>query len=124
MKNIKKNIEESCTLPSIFYSSESIFNKAIDKLDEKNKEDFKIFVREKNIFNPHIMFIAKPAIINQWFEHLFNWLDKCEGEFDLEKLGGYDSGRLFAYLSERYLSYWFKKYCKCTEKNWVQLDNF
>ena len=99
-------------------------NKAIDKLDEKNKEDFKIFVREKNIFNPHIMFIAKPAIINRWFEDLFSWLDKCEGEFDPKKLGGYDTGRLFAYLSERYLSYWFKKYCKCTEKNWVQLDNF
>ena len=36
MKNIKKNIEESYTLPSIFYSSESIFNKAIDKLFVKS----------------------------------------------------------------------------------------
>ena len=70
------------------------------------------------------MFIAKPAIINRWFEDLFSWLDKCEGAFDLEKLGGYDTGRLFAYLSERYLSYWFKKYFKCKENNWVQLDNF
>ena len=98
--------------------------KAIDKLDQKNKKDFETFVNEQNTFNPHIMFIARPTVINQWFEDLFDWLYRCEEVFDFEKLDGYDTGRLFAYLSERYLSYWFKKNCKYKEKNWVQLDNF
>ena len=61
-------------------------------------------MKEKNEFNPHIMFIAKPKIINEWFENLFTWLHKCEDVFDLNHLGGYDTGRIFAYLSERYLS--------------------
>ena len=36
MKNIKKNIKESFTLPSSFYSSEDIFNNSIDKLFVKS----------------------------------------------------------------------------------------
>ena len=70
------------------------------------------------------MFIAKPRVINLWFENLFEWLEKCEEIFDLEDLQGYDTGRIFAYLSERYLSYWFKKNFKHREQNWVQLTNF
>ena len=41
--------------------------------------------------------------------------------FDLK---GYDTQRLFAFLSERYLSYWFKKNFRYKEANWVQLDHF
>ncbi len=98
--------------------------KAIDKLDEVNKIDFKNFITQNNSFNPHIMFIAKPHVIKLWFENLFSWLQKCEDIFDFEKLHGYDTERLFAYLSERYLSYWFNKNFKCKEQNWVQLTNF
>ncbi|MAW20969.1 MAG: choline monooxygenase [Flavobacteriales bacterium] len=36
MENIKENIEESCTLPSSFYSSQSIFYKTIDKIFVKS----------------------------------------------------------------------------------------
>jgi len=99
-------------------------SKAITKLDSDNKLNFKKFIRENNSFNPHIMFIAKPRVINLWFENLFEWLEKCEEIFDLEDLQGYDTGRIFAYLSERYLSYWFKKNFKHREQNWVQLTNF
>ena len=98
--------------------------KAIKKLDNRNQIDFENFVKNNNTFNPHIMFIAKPEIINLWFEELFKWLFHCEEEFNFEKLKGYDTGRLFAYLAERYLSYWFTKNLKCKEENWVELDNF
>ena len=70
------------------------------------------------------MFIAKPNIINKWFENLFSWLDRCEKQFKFEHLKNYDTGRLYAYLAERYLSYWFRKNTKFKEENWIQLDNF
>ena len=34
---------------------------------------------------------------------------KCEKQFKFQDLKGYDTQRLLAYLSERYLSYWFQK---------------
>ena len=98
--------------------------KAIDQLDEENREDFKNYVNKFDTFNPHIMFISKPEIINKWFESLFSWLEKCEKIFEFENLKDYDTGRLFAYLAERYLSYWFKKNTNFKEENWTQLENF
>lgn len=98
--------------------------KAIDLLDEKNKDDFLNFMKNNNSFNPHIMFISKPEIIKKWFNNLFPWLKACEQKFEFKNLVGYDTRRLFAYLSERYLSYWFKKNYRFKEINWVQLDNF
>ncbi len=98
--------------------------KAIDLLDDKNREDFLNFMKNNNSFNPHIMFISKPDIIKEWFNNLFPWLKACEQKFEFKHLRGYDTGRLFAYLSERYLSYWFKKNYRFKEINWVQLDNF
>ena len=48
--------------------------------------------------------------------------DFCENIFGFEKLKGYDTGRIYAYLSERYLSFWFKKYTKYKEQPWIFLD--
>ena len=56
---------------------------------------------------------------NEWFEDLFSWLFKCEKKFGTKTLKGYDQKRLYAYLAERYLSYWFKKNTKYLEYNWT-----
>ena len=85
-------------------------DRAIDLLGNDDKEDFRKFVNENTHFNPHIMFISKPEIINRWFNDLFSWLFKCEKIFGFKNLKGYDTQRLYAYLAERYLSFWFKKY--------------
>ena len=37
---------------------------------------------------------------------------RCEEIFGFEKLSGYETGRIYAYLAERYLPFWFKKYSK------------
>jgi hypothetical protein len=97
---------------------------AINELDDENRDDFRDYVMNNNTFNPHIMFITKPIIINKWFESLFSWLERCEYKFKFENLKDYDTRRLFAYLAERYLSYWFKKNTIFKEENWIQLDNF
>ena len=86
-----------------------IIDLAIDVMHSKDKDDFKKFVYNSINFNPHIVFISKPNIANRWFSDLFIWLDNCEKIIGFKKLKGYEK-RLYAYLAERYLSFWFKKY--------------
>ena len=85
---------------------------AIDVMHSKDKEDFKKFIYNSISFNPHIVFISKPNIANRWFSDLFSWLNNCEKIFGFKDLKGYETKRLYAYLAERYLSYWFNKYTK------------
>ena len=96
---------------------------AIEEVEEQDRKELKKLVYEKNYFNPHIMFISKTNIANKWFNVLFPWLERCEKKFGFNKLEGYDKTRLYAYLAERYLSFWFKKYAKTREENWIQFDN-
>lgn len=98
-------------------------DKAIKMLDNNDKDDFKKFVSTNQFFNPHIMFIAKPKILNEWFKKLFLWLEECETKIGFENLEGYDTTRLYAYLAERYLSFWFKKYTNYLESPWVFIDS-
>ena len=68
------------------------------------------------------MFIAKPKILNQWFETLFPWIFRCENFFGFSELKGYDTKRLYAYLAERYLSLWFNKHVKTLKWPWSFFD--
>jgi hypothetical protein len=58
----------------------------------------------------------------KWFKDLFGWLEKCENLFGFNELKGYET-RLYGYLAERYLSFWFKKYTKYKEQPWIFIDN-
>jgi hypothetical protein len=84
-------------------------------MDDSDRKEFRDFVDNSVLFNPHIMFIAKPVIANLWFSKLFPWLFRCEKIFGFDNLKGYDTQRLYAYLAERYLSFWFRKYTKFVE---------
>ena len=95
-----------------------VLDKAIDKMNIKDRESFRKFVNKEIKFNPHIMVISKKKILNQWFKDLFNWLFKCEKIFGLKNLKGYDQQRLYAYLAERYLSFWFLKKTNFLESDW------
>ena len=77
-------------------------------LIDENRNDFNNYVNSKDHYNPHIMCIARPEILDKWFKDLFKWLFRCEKVFGLKNLKGYDQQRLYAYLAERYLSFWFK----------------
>ena len=136
IKMLKKGWRSLIKKPSIFFNKENqsiLFHfdmhhgygnmsKAIEMLDIEDKEDFRKYVNTKNFFNPHIMFIAKPYILDKWFTKLFSWLSRCEKEFGFEKLAGYETTRLYAYLAERYLSFWFKKYTRYLESPWIFLE--
>jgi hypothetical protein len=97
-------------------------DKAMNILKTDQRNFFKDFINNNTEFNPHIMVIAKKQILNKWFQDLFEWLFECEKIFGFNKLNGYDTGRLYAYLSERYLSFWFNRFCKSKSLPWVFFD--
>ena len=90
-------------------------SKAISLLDDINKNDFSEFVNNEVSFNPHNMFICKSKIkLKKYYEDLFPWLEKCEKLFGFENLKGYGKIRIYGFLAERFMSYWFKKNTKYT----------
>jgi len=133
MKLIKRGFKNILNNPSIIYNKKKqniklhfdmhhgygILDKAINKLKKNESIEFRKFVNNEISFNPHLMFIAKKDVVNKWFKDLFKWLFKCEKEFGLKNLKGYDQQRLYAYLGERYLSFWFKKNTRYLEWYWT-----
>jgi len=94
------------------FHGEGNLNKAINVLDEKDREDFRKFVKEKKSFNRENLFFCKSNILmDAYFSSVFKWLKNCENVFGFN-LEGYSMTRIYAFLAERYLAYWFNKYSK------------
>ena len=90
-------------------------DRAIELLSDKDRDDFRYFTRNETSFPRGNMFISNSKkIINDYFENVFDWLNKCEKIFGFE-LEGYGQIRMYTFLAERYLPYWFKKYTKFLE---------
>ena len=84
--------------------------KAIQLLDNDNRKDFNFFINSNNSFNPHNMFICKSKkIMNDYYLTVFPWLERCEKEFGFGNLKGYGETRIYGFLAERFMSYWFQK---------------
>ena len=84
--------------------------KAIELLEDSEKKDFKNFVEESVSFNPHNMFICKSKkTLKLYYDSVFPWLERCEKIFGFNSIN-YGSTRIYGFLAERYMSYWFKKY--------------
>ena len=89
-------------------------DKAIDLLDDENRKDFKDFVNTKTSFNPQNMFICNSKeILKNYYSNIFPWLERCEAKFGFKNLSGYGKIRIYTFLAERFMSYWFKKNYKC-----------
>ena len=92
---------------------ENNLSKAINLLNEEDRDSFSKFVNNEVSFNPHNMFICKSKIkLQKYYEDLFPWLEKCEKIFGFENLEGYGKTRIYGFLAERFMSYWFKKNTK------------
>ena len=90
-------------------------DKAIELLPDKDRDDFKYFTRTETSFARGNMFISKSTkIMNSYFEQIFEWLLKCEEIFGFN-LEGYGKIRMYTFLAERFLPYWFKKYSNYLE---------
>ena len=101
----------SCTMIASGRYRHTLFNpngnleKAISVMNKKYRDDFHNYVKDTSILHPNIMCISKSKILNLWFTDLFEWLFNCEKVFGFDNLKGYDTGRLYAYLAERFLPF-------------------
>jgi|TARA_B110000438_G_scaffold303713_1_gene366696 hypothetical protein len=101
-KNIKLHFD--------MFHGYGLLDKAIDVLDDSEKNDFRNFVNNNYSFNRENMFICKSKkLMNAYFLSVFSWLERCENVFGFN-LKGYGKIRLYTFLAERYISYWFNKY--------------
>ena len=91
---------------------EGNLDKAIRLLDINDRSDFNYFVNSEISFNPHNMFICKSnETLEKYYNSVFPWLTRCEKEFGFN-LEGYGLKRIYGFLAERYMSFWFQKYTK------------
>ena len=117
LRNFKEIFKSKFSIRYQFdmYHGNGNLDKAIKLLPEKDMKDFNSFVRENTSFNQGNMFITKSSeIINKYFDEVFSWLKKCENIFGFN-LTGYNKIRMYAFLAERFLAYWFQKYTKYLE---------
>ena len=93
-----------------FMHGDGNLNKAINLLDQKNKNDFMEYVNNEMSFNPHNMLICKSREkLKSYYEVLFPWLKECEKLFGFENLKGFGKIRIYGFLAERFMPYWFRK---------------
>ena len=122
-KIIKNHLKEFLRNPKLFFNKEErtlkfhfdLFHgkgnleKAIDQLDQENKIEFRNFMNKKNEFNPHNMFVCKKELLKSYYEIVFPWLERCENIFGFDDLEDYGKKRIYGFLAERFLSFWFSK---------------
>ena len=126
MKFIKKDLSKFVRNPSLLFDKnkrnikfhfdlmhgDGNLDKAIKLLDGPDRKDFSEFVNREVSFNPHNMFICKNyKILEKYYNAVFPWLERCEAEFGFN-LEGYGLRRIYGFLAERYMSFWFQKYTK------------
>ena len=85
---------------------------AIDLLNDEDREDFRKFTEQNISYNMGNMFVCRSKkIVKKYYNSIFPWLKRCEKVFGF-KSGSYGETRIYGFLAERYLSYWFNKYTK------------
>ncbi len=98
-------------------------DKAIDLLPIKDKKDFLNYVTTNTLLSGHCIFFSNnPKLIDKFYFDLFEWLFKCEKIFGFKNLIGYDTQRIYSFLTERYMPFWFEKYSKVKYWPWVYCD--
>jgi len=116
LRNLNSFIKNQTTVKfhfDIFHGNEKI-DKAIDLLEIKERSDFRIFINNQS-FNKENMFICRSKkIIKEYYNSVFPWLQRCENIFGFN-LTAWHEIRIYAFLAERYLSYWFNKYTRVKE---------
>ena len=117
IKNPKSIFEKGRNIKFQFdmFHGVGLLDKAIEVLNKNDRDDFKNYIYDNNSFNQANMFICKSKkILNMYYQTIFQWLEDCEKIFGFS-LHGYGKIRIYAFLAERFLPFWFNKYAKCLE---------
>ena len=100
-KFLKRNLVEMILNPSLIFNSKSRnikfhfdmwhgkgnLDKAVQLLEEKEKDDFTKFINTNISFNPQNMFICRSKeILKNYYQSVFPWLKKCESVFGFDDL--------------------------------------
>lgn len=136
MKLIKRGYRSLIKDPSIFFNEkkQSIklhfdmnhgygnLEKAASVLPENEKNDFLNYVSTKTWLIGHCIFISKNKdVMNAFYNDLFTWLGKCEKIFGFNS-SSYDTKRIYSFLTERYMPFWFEKYSRVITWPWIFFD--
>ena len=126
IKLIKRNIFEVLKKPSMLFKNNTLedqfrvfhgsffLNTAINLMPFKYQQDFRNFMKG-NLFYPYNMFICKNhKILMNFYNEIFPWLFRCEDAFRDKRLTGYSKIRIYAFLAERFMPFWFTKNYKVT----------
>ena len=121
IKLIKRSLFEVLKKPSILFKDNSLedqfrvfhgsffLDTAINLMPVKYQKDFKNFMKG-NLFYPYNMFICKNLrILKEFYNEIFPWLFECEKAFNDKKLIGYSKTRIYGFLAERFMPFWFIK---------------
>jgi len=122
--NFKELFKKNLSIKYHFdmYHGNGILDKAIQQLPEKDRKEFSHYVSNEVSINQGNMFVSNSSkIINLYFSEVFSWLENCEKVFGFD-FKGYRKIRMYTYLAERFLPYWFKKYTKYLEWPVVYCD--
>jgi len=99
-KEINSIVKNSSNAIETFFKISMHFRETLNDQERKNK--------------------AVNDAINQgmqnYYKEVFDWLEKCENVFGFD-LQGYGKARIYGFLAERFLSYWFQKNAKCETMN-------
>lgn len=95
----------------------------ISFVKDEDRNDFKNFLNgnKMSICN---MFITKPSIFKMYCADMFNFIHKCYGYCQKEKLLINKNIRLPVFMVERFTSFWFEKYSKVNYLSFARLGNF
>lgn len=84
-------------------------DRAIKHLGNEDRADFRKFILENTSFNQCNLFICKSKkILEKYYKTVFMWLEKCEKEFGFSN-DTYGKIRIYGFLAERFMPYWFRK---------------
>ena len=124
IRNFKEVFSKKMTIRFQFdmFHENGALDKAITLLPIKYRNEFENYVKTESSFNQGNMFVSNSKkVINKYFSEVFSWLKKCEKIFGFN-LHGYSKIRMYTFLAERFLPYWFKKNTKCIEWPVVYYD--
>ena len=97
------------------FHGNGVLDKAINLLNINDREEFRQYVNNNNSFNQANLFICRSkSLVSEYYKTIFEWLDNCEKIFGFN-LKGYGQIRIYGFLAERFLPFWFNKYAKCLE---------
>lgn len=117
LRNIKAFLRNDGNIKFHFdiFHGNGFIDKAIKALDLKERDDFRHYINTNKSFTRDNLFICKSKkILNFYYRSIFSWLNKCEDIFGFN-LYKWHQIRIYGFLAERYVGYWFKKYTNSIE---------